>query len=296
MKKTHKRVLGLLGILVVTAITALAAFLPVPATQATTTTVVDQINVRVVGTEVEATITEPESGSQFVNPNQTIAYQYANVKYITLTLVHTDASGTTTEYVLIDAEDVDYATDAGTMDLNLDVYGYGEYKLYFHGEGVEGLTADDEKVFSYYPVMITAKQDTSDTDYMDVALSYDATNTNIANILVQAYDANGNLVGTTTVARGATTAQFDFSEEDSGTYTFTATALDASGNALYLPATTTADFKVDAIPVPHTADTGGLFKNANISQVDYLITGMVIFGIIAVAGTVFILKSDKKKR
>lgn len=296
MKKTHKRVLGFFGILVVTTITAVAAFLPVPTTQAADATkVVDQITVRVVGTEVVATITSPENGSKFITPSQTVAYEYANAKTITLTLEYTNASGATTTYTLIDAEDVDYEAGSGTIDLDLNNYGYGEYKLIFHGEGTEGITVDDEKTFSYYPVLITAQQDESGADYVNVDLNYDTTNTNIANILVQAYDAEGNLIGSTIVARGETKATFDFSEQNSGTYTLTATALNANQQALYLPSSTTVDFKAEPIPVPHTADTGSLFQNANISQVDYLITGMIIFGIIALTGTVFIVKGNKRK-
>ena len=50
------------------------------------------------------------------------------------------------------------------------------------------------------------------------------------------------------------------------------------------------------IVVPSTADTGGMFKNLNISRADYLITGLGLFLIVGIGGIVFIHKHGKSNK
>ena len=53
------------------------------------------------------------------------------------------------------------------------------------------------------------------------------------------------------------------------------------------------DEEDEDIVVPNT---GGLFESLNISQSDYLITGLIIFFVVGVGGAIFIAKSKNYKR
>ena len=50
------------------------------------------------------------------------------------------------------------------------------------------------------------------------------------------------------------------------------------------------------IVVPSTADTGGLFKNLNISRTDYLVTGIGLFLVVGIGSIVFISKHNRSNK
>ena len=181
-------------------------------------------------------------------------------------------------------------------DPNYD-YGYGEYKITARGDGINGLYSEDVAEFGYYPVVGAATQN-KDTWNVDVNLDYDKTNEDITEIILNVYDADGNLITGLSpvelpVPLDKTTISLDFAKYglEDGTYKITATAYDAEGNIIYLPYIMYVNFENEPVPTPNT---GGLFQNLNISSTDYLVTGLVVFGIVAVAGATFIVRNKRK--
>ena len=300
MEKKQKRILGLFGLGIVAATTVFAAAMPSPMTLATST-VTDNIHVKVVSSDIFTNIIRPTDGSDFVNAEQTLEYEYGNAKTITATLEYTGADGITHTYTLAD---FDAGGEIGTVTtpLNLKNYGFGEYRITVTGKDADGTPASSTTIeFGYYPVEAEAKQE-ENTSNVDVELNYDTSDPEIAGIVINVYDEDGNLIDglTQTVTPPATNANLNFSGLNSGSYTIVATAVDGDGNALYEAYRTTLDYKEPSkgpvVPVPNTADTGGLFQNSNISSVDYLVTGLLVFGIVAVVGIGFAMRNGKKNK
>ena len=303
MKTTHKKVLGFLGLILVVATTVFAATLPSPGASAAITSVVDNISVRVVGSVPDINITDIENGEITTSPSQSFSVSYENVDTITVTLQYTDENGDIHTYVL-DTLTPDYYPGVKnyTVDLGEADYGYGEYLLVVKGVGYDGVYDEDTIAFSYYPVYAEATEDEDTGNYI-VDLDYDADDGTedggeVASIVINVYDENGNLVdelSPITVTPPTTSIELPFADLGlpSGTYTVVVAAYDANGEKLYKDYVFT--IKYEAIEVPNTADTGRFLQNLNISKADYLITGLMIFFLVAVAGVVFITRSEKKK-
>lgn len=293
MKKHTKRVLGLFGLGAVVATTAFAVSLPNNPEALATTGVTDTIQVRVVGSEVDATITKPSNDAVFVNPNQEIAFDYANANKVVATLNYTNINGQTSEVYRVEF-DRDYGAGSYAETLNLDNYGYGIYKLNVESTGL-AISDEDSVSFRYLPVTGSATQ-IGTTGAVKVDLDYNNSDSSpIKKIKLDVY-LHGLYVKTVFVDSPDLTKTIDFSRMLSGTYTIMATALNQYGAPLYLsyPMTVVYQSPFQPIPVPNTADTGGMFKNSNISQTDYLITGIIVFGIVAIAGIAFMMRNEKR--
>ena len=89
--------------------------------------------------------------------------------------------------------------------------------------------------------------------------------------------------------------KFEENNLDYGDYNIYVYSYNRDGVQLSDPYVFTVNFSEEGIIVPNTADTGGMFQGTNISQTDYLITGLIVFGVIAVTGVVFILQHDKRQ-
>lgn len=304
MKKTKKRILGLLGLILVAIITIFAAFLPGSETSAVgATSVTDTITVRVVGSVPDINITSPSNNSVFIVPDLNFSFNYENVGDVLVKVKYTDKDGILYDYTLAEF-DANY--DPGTYSEDLktlleEQFGYGKYVISAKGigfiEGEDGQHIYDEDLveFWFYPVVGEAAEDNNDgLVYLD--LTYDKENENIKTIGINVYDEGGNLVkviSPITVKAPGDRVELPFSENDlaSGNYKIEITAYDAEGNALYKPYVTY--FYYETLPAP---DTGAVFGNLNISKTDYLVTGLLIFLSAAVLGIIFITKDRGSKK
>ncbi len=308
-KRTKKRILGLLGLVLVIVATIFAAFLPEPEASAIdgAYSSMDTILVRVVGDVPNVQFTSPENDSIFITPNQTLSLNYENVSTATVQVTYKDKSDMTYS-CMIDMAYVDYKPGSLSYDLNLfepdlgqscegGPYingGYGEYLVDVSGEGygVDNVAQDLVK-FYFYPVYGEAEEDESDgLIYLD--LHYDTQSDNIANIKINIYDEDGNLVSEMSqigVTPPNTRAELPFSEKGmpTGNYKIEIIAYGEDGEALYKPYYTNVYY--EAIPAP---DTGAFFRNLGISKADYIITALAIFLIVAVLGIVFVAKGRKE--
>ena len=166
MKKTQRRVFGLLGLAFVAAITVFAALLPAPSAAAADSTV---LRVRVLGDVPDVTITDgpdsvvPSSTIPIVtSPDQSFTYINEKVDHVVVTLHYTDDDGHTTDTVIADYY-ANYVAGGRTIDLNLDDYGYGHYEITVTGDGQYGYD-EDTLAFDYVPISIDAEQPAIDED------------------------------------------------------------------------------------------------------------------------------------
>ena len=301
MKKTKKRVLGLLGLALVIITTIFAAFLPNPEASAEggITSVTDTISVRVVGSVPDILNIKPVSGSVFIYPDQDLSFDYENVEYLTVTIYYTDKDDVEHVIPLLEKDDpesfVNYipGTYSTSLDLLAEDYGYGEYRVEIVGIGFNDIKDFETIEFAFYPVVGEANEAEDGKVYLD--LQYDTENENINTIGINIYDENGNLVNTLspiTVNSPDMRVELPFAENNlpTGNYRIEITAYNAEGEALYKPYITY--YYYEMIPVPNT---GTLFSNLNISRTDYLVTGLMIFFVAAILGIVLVTKGKNSK-
>lgn len=301
MKKTKKRVLGLLGLVLVIITTIFAAFLPGPEASAEggITSVTDTISVRVVGSVPDVLNVKPINGSVFIYPDQDLSFDYENVEYLTITIRYTDKDDVEHIIPLLEKDDpesfVDYIPGSYStpLDLLAEDYGYGEYRVEIAGIGFNDVKDFETVEFALYPVMGEANEADDGKVYLD--LQYDTENENINTIGINIYDENGNLVNVLspiTVNTPDMRVELPFAENNlpTGNCRIEITAYNAEGEALYKPYITY--YYYEMIPVPNT---GALFSNLNISRTDYLVTGLIIFFLAAILGIVFIVKGRSNK-
>ncbi|MBQ3352973.1 hypothetical protein IJG89_01310 [Candidatus Saccharibacteria bacterium] len=297
MKKTPKKILGILGLLLVAVTTVFAASLPFPSASAANS-VVDTIIVRVIGTAPMVDITKPSESTDIAHDEQVINYNYENISRIVATLEYVDRDGNP-QIITLTTIDITDDYGGGSFDLNMSGFDYGDYVLKLTGDGVDGLKYEDAVTLSYYPV-------TTVSDYNDatgdtyINLDYDLDDEDIDILEINVYDENGNLVTALSpikVKPGTTRVELPVVESGipSGKYTIKTTAYDASGKALYKPYVMYMNYKAEKSPeVPNTGNI--TFGGLNISQTDYLVTGLIVFFLTGFAGLYFVTHSKKDSR
>ena len=296
MKKTKKRVLGLLGLILVVITTIFAAFLPGPEASAVdATSVTDTIVVRVVGSVADVHLAGIENNAKIVFPDQSFTASYENANAVSVKIYK---DGGENPIYVDDIEDpnYNYGEKEYSLDLLSDGYGYGEYKIVISGTSFDGYPVEDYLVFSFYPVTGEIEEDDSDgSTYLD--LNYDTSNEKIKTIEINIYDEDGNLVSSMspiTVEVPGKQVELPFAESDleTGNYKITISAYDSAGRLLY-GKPYTLYYYYETLPVP---DTGGMFGNLNVSRTDYLITGLLIFLSAAILGIIFVAKGRNSRR
>ena len=309
MRKTRKKIIGLFGLVLVIAVTIFAALLPSADTSAKkneTNSSVDIVTVRVTGPTPTAEITDPISGEAFVSPDQTIQVSYESVKDLVITVEYTAPDGTKHSKILWSGE-VDEQT--GSMDFDFrtisEDFGYGDYVITVNGTGNDDMPLPGDSVtFSYYPLSGSIDSN-SETGEVFLDLTYqpheEGSSSQIEKFKVNVYDQDGNLVtqfSPIIINAPDTRVEIPFLEYGmpQGLYRVEVIALDASGNDLYAPFYLNADFRYASPDAPNSPDTGGLFGSLNISRTDFLITGAIVFLIVAVCAFVFILKRSKSSK
>lgn len=303
MKKAHKKALGVFGLVAVAVMTAFAAFMPVPVTQATSS-LIDTVEIRIIGVSANAYITSPENNTIFTGSEQIMTYNYENVGHITVTIEYVDSGGNSQPPITIDSFDPtdEYGSGLANIDFDSYGYGYGKYIIRVVGEGNDGLTHEDAISVSYLPVTATVEEDEETSD-ANVSLNYNENSDDIDTLELNVYDKNGNLITELSpikVAKPGKNVTIPFSETNlpAGEYIITVTALDENGNPLHEPYELTFNYR--PVEVPDTSggeaeapDTGGFMATLNISKADYLITGLLVFFIVGVVG-IYVVAKDKK--
>ena len=295
MTKQHKNIFGLFGLLMVAFTTTFAASLPpVAAANEAVTSITDTISVRVIGDTPEIVITNPKSVDgepiEFVDPNQTVDFEFVNIDTRDLYLTYVDADGTPTEEHTV-LEPVDYYPGEESFLYDLSEYGYGEFTVKMTGDGIAGPT---EKAinFSYLPLIATIEREEDDAGNPSVHLEYNPDD--VKSAVIEVLDKDGNpIFAPITVDPMTNDVILPFFENKikSGDYTIKVTAFDADGEMIYGPYSRL----LSGWSSLHIPDTGALFQNLNISRTDYLLTGLIIFSITAVFSLIFTIKNKKNR-
>lgn len=205
----------------------------------------------------------------------------------------------------------------GTGAGRLDHYGYGEYTFNFSGEGPYGDPVEGSGSVGFQAVDtdVTTNDETGEVT-IDLDYNGDSSGTQgnnpVDEIVIEIFDENGNPVTPLSPIRiAAPVDQITFNPEEygmeAGTYTIKVTAYDAAGNQMgktyektfYYPGKqggggSGGGESDDSDKKRKVPNTGGLFGGTNISQTDFLVTGLIVFFIVGVGGIAFIARKGKK--
>ncbi|MBO7131954.1 hypothetical protein J6V85_01655 [Candidatus Saccharibacteria bacterium] len=294
MKKTQKKVLGFLGLALVATMTIFAAVLPNPEALAASS-VTDTIVVRVLAGSPDVNIDKPSSGSAFVTPTQTINFDYSKADDVLVTMEKEMPSGSPQVYTLYEGHPSQApGSDSVALDLSNPLYGYGDYTVHIRGTSNGGLVDEDTVRFSYLPVTATVEED--DTGKVEAVLSYDDNNEDLDHFVINVYDQDGNLVTALSpivVDRPTKRVEIPFADKKipAGKYTVSVAAYNTSDELIYKSYDFV--FVYDPVGVPNT---GSLFRSLNISQADYLITGLIVFFTVGIAGLIVLTKEKRTGR
>ena len=307
MKKTQKNLLGLFGLSLVVAVTAFAACLPGPGASAASS-VTDTVIIRVVGSSPNVEVTGIESGSVITDGGQTIDIAYEAIDELKVDVKYTDKDGNESTFNIWD-DYYNYVPGTLPIDLNLIQYGYGEYEITVRGNASDGVYDEEIITFEYIPVAGTA---TSDEETGDPVIDLDfvpgdgVDPNGVETIIVNVYDDEGNLIDelsgiVVNKDTGEITLPFGESGLPDGNYTIELIALNADGDELYKPYIIEFEYSTggEEPVVPDSGgtdvpDTGGLFGGLNISNTDYLVTGLLVFFTAGIGGAIFIVKRNQK--
>lgn len=295
----RKNILGILGLIAVAIITAIASTMPAPGANAadnlaaSTTIVVNVVNDRVP----TASITNPSDGDIVTNNNINVNFDFTNSDAAVLT-VKNNTTGDTGEIP------VTLETDSGSASVPVDLDEYGSFGNFTF---TVKTTADDyfaeDSVNIDYVVLDVedAGKAENDDPIIDIVKYSDK----IDILLIQAYkqsdgeplfDPESPQLIAELNADGTIVLPFEDNNAENGKYLIIVTGytVDEGGNP-------DVEIGMDSVLIDYqreeepivVPDTGELLKNLNISQTDYIITGVIVFMIITGGVLVYMKKSRR---
>lgn len=300
MQKTKKQLLGFIGLAAVGIMTAVAYAMPAAAAEEEPLTGTGDVNVVVTVPTQEGSgkITLPVDGSIKTEPNTEVVYMYNEIGNAKLYIEYKDQNNNIVRKLLDDfTPDEPYSAGERRLTVNLLDYSEKEndYKLILQVTNREGASTGDDIVTFSYRVM-TANFEKKPASNGDPILNIDI-NSEVDKVYVYIYDKNGEplitdedgnevpvLVNRDDIdpATGLITKVLPFAENEAtnGKYTAVVVAYNAKGNIISMGSLDTEYTFVNP-DLPETPNTGFTIGDLNISRVDYLITGLIVFGVVA---------------
>lgn len=314
MQKTKKQLLGFVGLAAVGVMTAVAYAMPAAAA--------DEVPQADGSADVVVTvrsgvnnvlISQPTDQSTVVNPQVAVAYTYEETTNVKTYIEYKDANGRLVRELVDDfTPTASQVYGTRTFDVDLTAYSDEEkdYRLIAVSTDQYGGTKEDTVTFSYRA--ISASFANKPASNGDPVINIDL-NGEVDQILVSVYDKSGKplfvnkdgqeqpLVLTRDdidPATGKITKVLPFAEynAEDGEYTAVLVARSANGNTISMFTLDTDYALVKPVDpnLPETPNTGFTIGDLNISRVDYLITGLIVFG--GVAGFALFLVYRKSRR
>lgn len=305
MQKTKKQLLGFAGLAAVGIMTAVAYAVPAAAAEEEPLTGTGDVNVVVTvpPQEGSGSITQPVDGRIETEPETEIVYMYNEISNAKLYIEYKDQDNKIVRVLLDDFTPSEpYSAGERRIKVNLSDYSDKEndYKLTLEVTNLEGrITGDDIVTFSYR--IMTASLEKEPASNGDPILNV-TMNSTIDSVRVYIYhgteplvDKDGNPVYVDLTrddidpATGKITTILPFAENnaDDGAYAIIVEAYKGTPKDGTLVSMVTLDLDYKLVrPVdpslPETPpNTGFVIGDLNISRVDYLITGLLVFGTVA---------------
>ena len=191
---------------------------------------------------------------------------------------------------------------AKTLDISRTKNGYGEYTLTARATDANGISAERSVTYYYLPVVGEIVEGEEDGEYV-IDLDYDDDDgsesglDDVKLIEIIITDDEGNPIESIPpiyVEPPQVEVVLDFDEYglEDGEYMILINAYgDDTTKPLYEPYI--IKVKYDGSEVIVVPNTGNVTQTLNIMKNDYLVTGLIVFGIIALSGIVIVSKKNR---
>lgn len=326
MKHRKKQLLGIFGLVAVMAMTVMASLIPAgeaaaegEPVQGPTTTI--QVQVTVGDGEDDPNkpgggsgsnvpyiyLDSPQDGATITSSDVVVSARYRNAKSVKYILRRAGAADTSNGVVVY--EETFSEKGSGTNEFTLHMNDYATkfdegFVLVAEIQTESGTTINDTARFTYRAVYVEMAGETAKNDDPIAKVQF---NEDVAKLVLQVYDKAGKPVFIN--ANGVEEPlifnqdQLDYTKlsmdvvlpmekygAKPGDYQLVAVAYNAAGETISMNLT---DFRYrpDWIKNPNT---GSVLADTNISRMDYLLTGLIIFGSVAAFASFLILRKKRK--
>lgn len=320
MKRKTKRLLSVFGLVVVTAMTAVACALPTPEAHAEdvlTDSANVNIQVKVVGPGSNATMVKPANGEVVKSNIVPVEYTFQKMKSVSTVLSCTSVARAAAEQV-VDTYNVTEEDGTGTRKFNLDLNDWGVQadatcRIFLTGKGIDDKDIRDEGVsFEYRAIKVDMgdKDDENNKPVTDEKGDPEVTigiSDEVYSLLLQVYDESGKpLFIKDGVEEPILVARDKFDLESgsyklnlpmskygakSGWYELVAIAYGQDGKEVV--SMNVYRFYYDA-KTPNVPGTGTVMESLNISRADYVVTGLIAFGAVAIFGVYLVARKSRR--
>lgn len=307
MQKTKKQLLGFVGLVAVGIMTAVAYAIPAAAVDNAPMSRDSGVNVNVyVGSGTNnARLTQPRNGVTVVEPEMTVAYTYEETVNVKTYLSYKDASG---KIVKQEIDNFNPTEDYGTRSFTINLADYNsgdpDYKVSIVATGADGTPKEDTSAFTYRAISAEFENPSSNGDPV-LKLRF---NQSVQRMLINIYnngvpliadqDGNSKPLTLDRTNSGEIISSLPFKEYNAkdGRYAVVISAFDDKNNLISMFTREVDYYKGQSIPVtpsqpdkptvpgsttPDTPNTGFTIGDLNISRLDYLFTGLIVFGSVA---------------
>ena len=319
MKRKTKRVLGVFGLAVVMAMTAIAYALPAPEVHAEEITDSKDVTIQVtvVGPGSTTKLVKPVNGEVVKSNIVPVEYTFQKMKSISTVLSCTGNTRAATEQI-VDTYTVPEGTESGTRTFNMNLNTWGVQadatcRVFLTGKSVDDRDIRDEGASFEYRALTVDMGDKDDEDgkpvteengdpEVTIGISAD-----VYSLLFQVYDEAGNPVFMLNgvedpilvsrdkfdLASNSYTLSLPMSKygAKSGWYELVAIAYGQDGKEVI--SMNVYRFYHEAV-TPNVPGTGTVMENLNISRADYVVTGLIAFGAVAVFGVYLVARKSRR--
>lgn len=301
MKRQRKNFLGCIGLILVAAMTIVAYSIPSPDASAEAADN-DGVTIMVTvnnGQEPAIHINTPYDSFRTVSKLVNLEFSYSNATNISGSITNTETGDSVPfENTAPDPESNIYTIN----DLDLSSAGsYNKYNVSVSATNLNGF-AEDAVSFFYLPVItditghaenndpiLTLSDKSDEVGYITVQAYKQPENTPLFNPILQ-YNAEEVLDKNLTLP---------FADNNAGDSAYNIEVVsytsDEEGNIgeqIDAPIDTPTEYTPPK--VPEVPDTGAFFTNLNITETDYLVTGLIVFFTIGISLIVFMKKSSRR--
>ncbi len=322
MKRKTKRLLGVFGLAVVVAMTAIACALPTPEAYAEDINANSDVTIKVtvVGAGSTATLVKPVNDEVVKSNIVPVEYNFQKMKVIYTNLSCTSTGRAAGDPVVVDTYEVPEETVSGTRSFNMDLNAWGVQadatcKVFLTGKSTDDKDIQDPGVQFAYRAMNVDMGDKEDenngkptTDEKGDPEVTIGVSSDVYSLLLQVYDASHNPVFVNKdgveepilvsrdkfdLTNGSYKTNLPMSKygAKSGWYELVAIAYGQDGKEVI--SMNTYRFYYDA-NTPNVPGTGTVMENLNISKSDYVATGLIAFGAVAVFGVYLVARRSRR--
>lgn len=294
MKKTKRKILGIVAILII-AIAGFCAYKAVDNQADAVASLTDQIIVKVYDQFPSIQILSPQHQEIVIGAPHTMKYHWENTTRVDFTLSYKG------EIVMTWGKDYPYfepGENPNGDDFH-DIYlnDYGEYTLSIKAYGtVAGRDFTDSITIYRLSTNITYV-DSDEQSNPNFTIGYED---QIKRVEVQIFDAEGKKVGDPVLLdtiEGDNSMPFTFkmpAGSASGQYRAQVRGFNAEGIEISDPSFTYFEYNSPRKNNPKVPDTGDNTGGFGLSQTDFLITGLLVFVVVAISA-VFLLNRKQKQ-